>query len=169
MITLHCTAKLAKRFKLQLEADPHQATNRLGNWYGNVLNVGSRRFVVLVNEATLLPVILPARATEFPRSFPAALRDVLIGINVPPEVAAREAAASEITSYAKTSNRSVLGSMNEIAFHAELLLRDGDRELSASIDLADMPSLVMGAVFPSEAVLVAFGLPVRERRKQPSA
>jgi len=169
MITLHCTARLAKRFNLRLAADPRQPTNRLGNWYGNLLNVGPRRFAILVNEMTLLPVIMPARAAVFPHTFPAALEEVLAGLDIPAEKAAQEAAASEITCYAKTLNRSVLGSMNDLAFHAGLLLEDGTRELSASIKLANMPSLVMDAVFPSEAVLIALGLPVREWHERPSA
>ena len=144
-------------------------TNRLGNWYGNLFQVGPRKLVLCVSESTLLPVLLRGRTAEFPRTFTDELGKVLAGIGVPAAVVAEETAASEIAHFAKTSDRSVLGSMNDIMQVAKHWLRDREDLQETSLKLANMPSLVMDAVFPSEAARAALGLPAGEWRRRPSA
>ena len=103
MVTFHCTQKARRRFGLEANA-PVDPTGRLGNWYANLLNVGSGRWVVCISERSLLPVLLPARNTEFPTRFPSYLDRVLEGIGVPPSVAERESSTCAEWTVAKTED-----------------------------------------------------------------
>jgi len=60
VITFRCTKRVVERFRLEPVEEAPASTGILGDWYANLLNVGSQRFVLCVSERTLLPVILPA-------------------------------------------------------------------------------------------------------------
>jgi hypothetical protein len=115
MLTLRCTAKTLKRFRIMPIDDPPVSSGRLGDWYANLLNVGRRRYVLSVSSHTLLPLILPARNSEFPHKFPEYLWAMLRELGVLPEGADEEVAEAEELVCARTSSRSVLGVMNSMA------------------------------------------------------
>ena len=58
MFTLHCTAKLRDRLNRPLPDARSPTTTRLGDWYATVL-FWKPQLALLVNERTLLPVLLP--------------------------------------------------------------------------------------------------------------
>ena len=85
----------------------------------------------MVNEKTLLPVFMPlAPATTLMDRFPDHLAQVLSAIGVSIDFVAQEILAMTEGSFAKTANRSVLGSMNEFAYLAEF-----HRDAGAADDL----------------------------------
>jgi len=155
MFTLHCTKKLLDRIRPRLDA-PVAATTQLGAWYATAL-FWKPQMALLVNERTLLPVMLPlAPATTVAQRFPAALTKVLQAMNLPAEFIETEISDMRDLVYAKTSNRSVVGIMNEFA-----VLAAGYRDrnslidhLALSLKLAHTPCgpLYKGAVFPDKAV-----------------
>lgn len=112
---------------------------------------------LVVNERTLLPVLLPlAPAATLAQRFPVALRDVLRALDMPVEFIDSEIDGMSEVVYAKTANRSVLGVMNEFAYLAK-----GYRDQGGSIDpvalslkLAGTPCgpLYKGSVFPDKAL-----------------
>ena len=112
---------------------------------------------LVVNERTLLPVLLPlAPAATLAQRFPVALRDVLRALDMPAQFIDSEIDGMSEVVYAKTANRSVLGVMNEFAYLAE-----GYRDQGGSIDpvalslkLAGTPCgpLYKGVVFPDKAL-----------------
>jgi hypothetical protein len=112
---------------------------------------------LMVNERTLLPVMLPlAPAATIAQRFPAALKTALQAMDLPAEFIAAEIECMNDVIYAKTSNRSVVGVMNEFVF-----LADGYRDrnglidpLAASLQLAQTPCgpLYKGAICPDKAV-----------------
>ena len=57
MITFRCTKRVIERFRIEPVDDAPASTGILGDWYANLLNVGSQRLVLCVSERTLLPVI----------------------------------------------------------------------------------------------------------------
>jgi hypothetical protein len=122
----------------------------LGDWYANSLNVGHSRYVLCLSARTLLPVILPARKSEFPGRFTVYLSEVLNLIGVPKLVIEREAAECAQPVFAKTQNRSLLGSLNDFVFSASVYLQHGESRLEANLKLAQMPSKVIEFSFPSE-------------------
>jgi hypothetical protein len=127
----------------------------LGDWYANSLNVGHSRYVLCLSTRTLLPVILPARKSEFPDRFPDYLAEILDLIGVPNRAIEREAAETAESIFAKTRNRSLLGSLNDFVFSASVYLQNGESVLEANLKLAEMPSKVIEFAFPSEVARAA--------------
>ena len=162
MVTLHCTKKLLDRIQPQIAA-PSNASTRLGNWYATAL-FWKPQMALLVNERTLLPVMMPlAPAATLAKRFPAALKKVLQGLGLPPEFIQAEVEGMGEVVYAKTANRTVGGTMNEFAFLAEAFRDRGAPvdTVALSLKLAGVPCglLSKGAGFPEDAVreLVAGG------------
>jgi hypothetical protein len=136
MITLRCTRNLAKRVTLTPGADSQQPTNRLGDWYANLLNVGHRRLIHCVSEKSLLSVVLPAKdVRQFPSRLPEAVGSLLARLGVPANVIEAEVTAMLPISIGLTCNRSVVGSMVELGRQAEFFLAH-DRPPVADLELA---------------------------------
>ena len=155
MFTLHCTKKLLELVRPEIEA-PCNATTRLGNWYATAL-FWKPQMALLVNERTLLPVLMPmAPAATLAKRFPASLKEVLQGLDLPAEFIQAEVEGMNDVIYAKTANRSVVGMMNEFAFLAEAFRYRGVPvdTLALSLKLAGVPCgpLSKGAGFPEDAV-----------------
>ena len=141
MYSLHCTKKLLDRIKPSIATSLPPPTTALGNWYATAL-FWKPQLALLVNERTLLPVLMPLAPTlTLPARFPGELAVALGRHGVGRAAIDREIAAMTEVAFAKTANRSVLGIMNEFSFLAE-----GYREyletfdlLALSMRLADTP------------------------------
>src|SRR5664279_917431 len=140
MYSLHCTKKLLDRIKPSIATSPPPST-ALGNWYATAL-FWKPQLALLVNERTLLPVLMPlAPSSTLSARFPGALAVVLSRHGISPAAIDRELAAMTEVAFAKTANRSVLGIMNEFSFLAEGYrdyLETSDL-LALSMRLADTP------------------------------
>jgi len=89
---------------------------------------------LFVNEATLLPVLMPlAPAESLADRFPEHIEAVLNALGTDPRFVAAEIAATTDAQWAKTANRSVVGMMNEFSLLAEV-----DRAHERSEDLVSM-------------------------------
>jgi hypothetical protein len=118
--SIHATKKLLDRVKAPALPPIAEPANVLGNWYANAL-FWKPQVVLLVNERTLLPVLMPlAPAATVTDRFPESLERVLLGIGAHLTFVASEIAAMGGAQYAKTANRSVLGSMNDMVFMANV-------------------------------------------------
>ena len=117
--TIHATKKLLDRVKRPVEAPVDQPSTALGNWYATAM-FWKPQVALFVNERTLLPVLAPlAPAAKLAQRFPQNLGWVLEALGTPIEFVLQEVGAMSEVSYAKTANRSVVGSMNDFAFLAE--------------------------------------------------
>ena len=125
LITFRCTGRVRKRFKFSDAEAQEPPTSRLGDWYANLLNVGSQRWVLCVNERSLLPVLVPARNSEFPHMFPEYLLKALRGIGIPASEATAESDECRLWRVGKTQSRSILGSMNDFSFSFKYIPRSG--------------------------------------------
>jgi hypothetical protein len=151
MFTLHCTQKLRDRLKRPLASEVPVASTRLGNWYATVL-FWKPQLALLVNERTLLPVLLPlAPAGTLPERVGAELRRVLGAREIESDFIEREVAAMSAVVVAKTANRSVVGTMNEFAFEAGVYrdLGDAGDLLGLAIRLAKTPCSAIGYNSPA--------------------
>lgn len=100
-------------------ADGDASTTVLGDWYATVLRRRSP-VALLVNEATLLPVLTPlAPARTLLRRLPAAVATVLTAHGLDPAFVEGETGRMSPLALAPTANRSVVGIMNEFTFLAE--------------------------------------------------
>jgi hypothetical protein len=140
-IVLHCTQKLLDRIKPSAVVSGDIPSSVFGNWYATVL-FWKPQLALFVHEETLLPVLMPlAPASSLAERFPAHLATVLKALDVDAGFIDAQVAAMSKVQYAKTSNRSVLGIMNQFSF-----LTEGYRDyletnnlLELSLELANTP------------------------------
>jgi hypothetical protein len=117
MYTLHCTKKLRDRLTAPITA-MSAPTTALGNWYATAL-FWRPQVALLVNERTLLPVLMPlAPSSSLTARFPDELAVVLRMHGASEAFIANEVASMTAVSVAKTANRRLVGTMNEFAFLA---------------------------------------------------
>lgn len=135
MPNLRCTGRLLKHLRQKPVLDPPAPENRLGDWYANALNIGRNRLVLVTSERSLLCLVTHIRDSAHLRE---RIRErafaLLYHLGVPPDLAAAEVRGMQGMPFAKTANRSVLGSMNDFAVQAEAYVRYGPAE----IDLTDL-------------------------------
>jgi hypothetical protein len=130
MFQLHCTKKLLDRIKPAAIAPDSASGTLLGNWYATAL-LWKPQVALLVNEKTLLPVLMPlAPAANLAVRFPEHLAGLLMAHGMPQQFIDRELTQMHEVQYAKTSNRSVVGIMNQFTYLAE-----GYREYLETQDL----------------------------------
>ena len=155
MLTLRCTQKLLKRVPAGFVEAPEPSTTLLGDWYANIL-FSQPQLILCVSERTLLPVVVSAKDIRaFPQRLRLALHELLIHLGAPTQLADREVSEMEETQFARTTNRRLLGSINEFMFHlADDVCEDpGLPLLQRSIRLAEMPCGPVGYKFPTNVTL----------------
>jgi hypothetical protein len=92
------------------------STNVLGEWYAHLIETAAGDLIVFANARTLLSVALPSSAIpQLIPLFAARVYNLLRIIGVPKALAAQEIDAYRDALFTKTADRSVLGSLNEIA------------------------------------------------------
>jgi hypothetical protein len=159
VVVFRCTQRVIRRFRLHPIESPPTSSGLLGDWYANLLNVGSSRLVLCLSERSLLPVILPARNDVFPSQFPEFLAEVLRSLQLSPQRVDEEVAAVREVAFAKPRSRNVLGALNDFGFHASHELsnpRFQSTPLRASLRLAEMPSKPIGYSSPDRVVRSLF-------------
>ena len=94
MFTIHATQKLRDRVKAPLAEPIERPSTALGNWYATAL-FWKPQIALLVNEATLLPVLVPlAPAKSLAERFPQHLEAVLNALGTDLRFVADEVAAT---------------------------------------------------------------------------
>lgn len=159
MLVIRCTQRAVRRFKLRIMDDPPPSTGALGDWYANLLNVGTARWVLCQSERSLLPLILPARNDCFPAQFGPTLGTILRKLGVREDLIAQELRSANEIEFSRPRSRQVLGAMNDFAFNAEEYLYarlDVEAALEASLDLAEMPSSPIGYESPGRLTIALF-------------
>jgi hypothetical protein len=121
MLVLRCTRKLLGRLPALLAPADAVSTTVLGDWYATILMVRPVHLVLLVNERSRLPVVLPARELiTLTERIPEAVAETLSDLGVGAHAIERERATMRTIVCAPTNNRSVLGAMNEFVFQIEV-------------------------------------------------
>ncbi|MEE9270158.1 MAG: hypothetical protein V3V49_07845 [Candidatus Krumholzibacteria bacterium] len=130
MLLFRCTKKLLH--ELRVEPDERFESDEggfLGSWFAHLLRIERRKCVLFTNSGTLYSfLVVGLRRPEFQNFRDTFVRHLLTNLSregLDVIVARRLAADSEPVAYAKTNNRSVLGSMNELAFLATAYIEDG--------------------------------------------
>jgi hypothetical protein len=162
MASLRCTQRLLKALRTRPDEALPQPSNRLGDWYANVLNAGPNRLVIVTSERTLLTVIVPIRdAPRLGERIREAVHDMLFRLGIPPDLAADEVRGMDRMALGKTANRSVLSSMNELTFLAKHYFADEPGPVNLAGAQRYLAGTPMGALehhFPCDEVCLAFGL-----------
>ncbi len=117
MVVLSCTQKLLARLKRTGEMAPAKSTTTLGDWYGNILDIGRRQHLLFISERSRLPVVVPIReAKRLETIFSDAVCAVLATIGIDAEHIVDERSKMSEIAFGRTNNRSLLGTLNDFAF-----------------------------------------------------
>ena len=139
---VRATKKLLQRVDRSPVPDGDRSTTLLRDWYASALLWRPQQVVPLVNEVTLLPVLMPLA--------PAATAAARIGDEIAAALAAHRAPRSVIDEehsqmrdcrFGPTANRSVVGVMNEFTRLAEVYraMNPGQGLLELAMRLATTP------------------------------
>ena len=158
MITLRCTARVVVRFRLQVLDEPRSSTTVLGSWYANLLNFGRQRLVLCVSERTLLPVLVPARNSEFPGRLPHYVAVLLDHLGIPRASVVEEVGRMSPFEVGRTQDRRVLGVINDFGRMAPYHLPNAS-PLETSLWLAETPSGPLDYASPIRRTCEAFHVP----------
>ncbi len=119
VLVLRATAKLRQRIGPPTLQDGERSTTLLGEWYATALP-WRPQVALLVNELTLLPVLMPlAPAATLLSRVAGEIATVLAAHGTPGAIIHRELEHMREHRIAPTANRSVVGIMNEFAFLAD--------------------------------------------------
>ncbi len=141
MCIVHATKALLGRVGLTDPASEVESTTLLGPWFATIAT-GRAQIALLVNEATLLPVLLPlAPSRSLFRRFPTALADVLAAHGMSKGVIDAELVAMSEGVTRRTANRSMVGMLVEFTFLTGHHRREapGLDLTQLSVDLARTP------------------------------
>jgi len=168
VFVVHATARLLAKLGPPAAGEAPPSTTSLGAWYATVLRWRSP-VALFVNEATLLPVLLPlAPARTLCGRFPGALAAVLAAHAAPTQFIEAEVRAMDDCVLAKTANRSTIGMLTEFGFLADAHRHGaGSAGLTAlAVRLAHTPCgpLYKTHVFPDRALQAH----LRERISRPA-
>ena len=114
---------------------------------------------MFVNERSLVTVAVPVKEVEnLIPLFRLRVENLLLMIDVEQEVIDREMSHLEPVQFAKTASRSILGSMNDIAWNYQYISEEAEyvSRLSlsdAELKLSMMPSGVLDHRLPAEVAI----------------
>lgn len=158
MVILRCTQKLLRRLRKTPAEEAPPSSTSLGDWYMNVIWVYRKPLILAVSARTLLPILIPARdpSTLGPR-LAATLGQVLAALGIPGhKILEGRQRMTEIV-FARTTNRSILGTMND--FDRMLEPAPGQSLTSAALELAEAPCGPIGMQSPDRATRDLFASP----------
>lgn len=167
MQLIRCTKKLQKEMGLK-QADLCAEEPRfsyLGPWHANLIHIDRRRCVLFVNDKTLFNFIAAdvsrAQIRELEKLFKSFLSCVLADAGMAEADRTRILSEYDAVGFANTSSKSVLGSMNDLAFHYKYSIQDAGGVHSPAVPeiirrLNRMPMSAIKEVFPIEALKAMF-------------
>jgi hypothetical protein len=122
---IKCTKKLLNELP-QTPTSKVPQTNKLGSWHANIFLIERRKCVLVTNDLSLYAMFIPCLTKPDFKSF-----HLVFGQNLFKNLLHENLSQSEIETaleeyreiqYAKTDNRSVLGTMNEQKFQIEYMI-----------------------------------------------
>jgi hypothetical protein len=140
-------------------------TSTLGPWHANLIHIGRKKCVLFVNDKTLFNFIAP----DVPRDKISRLGELFLDYLVP--VLIHEGFSSRLleiisaeyaeVAFAKARDKSVLGSMNDLAFHYEhhILSAGGVHSPEVPHIISNLNRMPMGAIkynYPVEALIAVY-------------
>ncbi len=145
--------------KPSISAPDHVPSGRLGPWHANLIYIDGRKTVLFVNDRTRYNFIVPDVTRAQVRSLRAVFAHwfscVLSDGGFSGSAKARILEECREVICARTSDRRVLGSMNELAVHYKFSVLDAGGVHSAEVpaiirNLNRMPSAAIGYHCPVE-------------------
>ena len=167
MSLIRCTKKLQKEMGLKKidisENEPGESY--LGSWHVNIIYIDGKKCLLFVNDKTLFNFIVPditrTQIRELSEIFKSTLACVLSTEGVPEGAKAKIMSEYASIKYANTNSKSVLGSMNDLAFHYKHHIQSegGVHSYAVPSIITKLNRMPMGAlkyVFPIEALKAVY-------------
>ena len=166
MMSFRCTRELLKTMKLLRPAEPPPPTTILGDWYCHLFYSRHAHFVLLVSEKSRLPILVPRRELSNIESF--FIREVagyLERIGITREAIEKEIHGMNQMAFGPIHNRSMVGSINDFAYHLRYALESNPTATYQEIyeSLAQIPCGVLNYQMPIEVTRELF--PVKPHLK----
>ncbi len=154
--SIYATKKLLDRMQEPTICPIPEATTKLGNWFAKPL-FWRPQYALFVNEVTFLPVFASlAPASSLANRFPDDLAMTLRTHGVPRSFIEDELFEMDDVAVSKTSNRRVVGILNELATMATRMrdYRSDLTPLHLAMELARVPLGISGGHYrvPEEAL-----------------
>lgn len=143
MQLIQCTKKLQKEMGLKKSdlAESKPTFSFLGSWHANLLYIDRRKCVLFVNDKTLLNFIVTdvkkANIKDLGKLFREFLSCVLSSEGISKLMKEKILLEYRELGYSGTSSKSVLGSMNDLAFHYKHHILS-----SGGVHNADVPDII---------------------------
>ena len=170
MPIIRCTKKLQREMGIkppELAAD-EPGGSPLGSWHANLVFIERRKCVLFVNDRTLFNFIAPdvrrAEIRDLAQLFLSGLACALHSERLPKPVVDQILAESAQVTVGGQTSRSVLGSVNDLAFHYKVHVVE-----AGGVHSAEVPNIIrrlnrmpMGALkygFPIEELQSLYGIP----------
>jgi len=123
---LHLTRKVQNVNKIKVVAQPQTESNcYFNNWYVDIFSTGfkGKSALVFMHDMSRLPISIPGKSLQ--KAIPPFLEQLklhLLNWGISNEEIENELTAANKIVYAPTSNKSILGSINNIKLNAEYSL-----------------------------------------------
>jgi hypothetical protein len=138
-VLIRVTQKLLKLLPIALSDDPMR-TDRVDTWHANLLVIARQKCVLFTHDQTLYSVFVPRLQKpdwpQLPDLFRQHLQRSLLHEGFDPATIAPLLSQYQSVEFAKTNNRSVLGSMNDAAFRIQFRI-----DLVGGLDRLDLDAL----------------------------
>lgn len=143
MQLIKCTAKLRKEMGLKDSelSDDSSEELLLGPWHANLIHINRKKCVLFANDKTLFNFIAPDvsrfQIRDLPQLFLRFLYPVLSEEGFTKSECEEIAFEYEEVKFSKSTSKSVLGSMNDLAFHYEHRIL-----MAGAIHSPEVPSII---------------------------
>ncbi|AQQ54045.1 DUF6933 domain-containing protein [Planococcus lenghuensis] len=137
MMTIQCTKKMLDSMKVKPEPKPGDEQDALYAWHANLLMLQRRKFILLMNNKTrynfLIGPVTKKEMAKFEKIMRQELAANLAADGTDEELIKAYLSRMDGVRFTKTSERSILGQLNESAFYIEAILDSGE-----SVSLSDI-------------------------------
>ena len=169
MQLIRCTQQLLQEMgqkKTDLkarEADP----SMLGSWHANLIYIDRRKCLLFANDKTLFNFLIPdvprRQIRELDKLFLGFLQCILSDEGFDQRIKDTIQSEYRELGYAKTDSKSVLGSMNDLAFHYKLHIQSEGGICHCNLPevihkMNRMPMSAIGQVYPIDELKKLYGI-----------
>lgn len=154
MQLIKCTKKLQKEMGLKPSnlAKSEPTFSYLGSWHANLIFINRKKCILFCNDKTLFNFIVPditkKQIQNLEVLFKEHLSCVLSAEGFPNSTLSKIMSEYESIGYSNTSNKSVLGSMNDLVFHYKDAILDAGGVHSYLVPsiISQLNHMPMGAI-----------------------
>jgi Domain of unknown function (DUF6933) len=155
-VLLHFTEKLRKKLRIPELTQVEVATGKHLRWYANLFTVQRVQYILTTNTAALFSVVIYGRGitddADYIRQFLSELRDHLDNLELRLVYERVIAPRTGQITLAKTADRSVLGSMNDMVNQCKFELGRGEPSpWDLTLGLNETPFSAIGYQSPRQA------------------